>query len=129
MDASGASAVACTVTHKAATPYKITRFKAVRSGSSVTFTWWPTTQDTIGGGWLPGDSNLDEEPFPYDGDLYYQDSIPGNPNDQYIAATTLTISYAGAFTAEIRQRRAGFEGSKVSLVVGASDGTYIGPDV
>jgi len=126
VDASGASAKACTLTNKAATPWPPTRIQAVRSGSSVTFTWWPTTQDNVGGGLLPGDGQVDSYPFPFDGDFWF-DASEGS-HEQFVSNTTLGITQSGAFTAYLKSRRVGFLSSQISLSVGAGDGTYTGPN-
>ncbi len=127
VDASGASAYAATVTNKAQTPYSPTRFEAVRTGSTVVFTWWPTTQDNVGAGFLPGDVQADQSPFLYDGDFFFDASV--GAHDQYVDGITLTISQSGAFTAYLQARRAGYLSSQISLSVGAGDGTYTGPIV
>ena len=129
VDISGAAAVASTVSGKAATPWHITRIKAVRSGSSVTVEWWPTNQDNDGAGFLPGDAQTDQFPFAYDGDFHFTTSVPGDPHEQYVDGTTVSITQTGSFYVYLAQRRAGNVSTPaLFLQVGASDGTYIGPD-
>lgn len=127
VDAVLASATHVTPTSKAATPWPPVRIVAVRSGTSISAEWWPTTQDNEGAGRASADSQTDVEPKQYDGDFetYYTGESPFT----IVAGTVRAYTKSAAHTFFIRARRAGYLSTWVSISIGAGDGTYYGPVV
>jgi hypothetical protein len=122
LDSSLATAIAVTPAQKAKTPFAPELVEAIRSGSTVTLTWWPRTRALAGAG-ANGETIVDANPMIYDGDFEY--SINGGTG-VLINATTLTYTNAASFTFQVRNRVDGYYSAwTVSLAVGAADGRYL----
>ena len=120
-----AEAVHVTVANKARTPWPPCRIEAVRTGASVSITWWPTDQDNTGAGVYAGGIQTDQDPFLYTGDF---EAWKGAGSHEFIDGATKNINDAAAFTFYVRARTNGKVSSTVSVYVNTGDGTYIGPD-
>jgi len=126
VDPVAAIAMHVTPTQKSETPWTVCRIEAIRSGTTVTVNWWPTSQDNKGAATASPEAQTDIFPFPYDGDFetYYTGESPTT----IIDATQRAYTLVGAHTFYVRGRRSGFLGTYAAVAVGAADGTYVGPD-
>jgi hypothetical protein len=97
------------------------RIRAVRSGSQVNVTWWPKDDEPQGAGAVSPDSQADQDPFLYSGD--FQVTHPGGTVT--VTGCTLTVSFTGSGTIEVRARYNGRMSAAKSLTVGAADGETI----
>lgn len=128
LDASDATAITVNRAN-AAEPYRPTRVHAVRSGSTVTINWWPTTQYWDGAGAVPADSQLDVYPFNFNGSFEYYNSVDGIGAAEIAEVTVKVVSKAAAFTFYVRHIRVdGQRSDWSSVLVSAPDATYVGPD-
>lgn len=109
------------------TPYPVAQIKAVRSGSSISITIHTTTKFINGAGMLAPEMLSDSYPFQLDGDLEWYTSISTTP--QYTYDSTISYTQSGEHTFYIKQRYNGYSSSISELIIGASDGTYIGPNI
>lgn len=125
VDPGDANAIHVTPTNKASTPWDITVIKAVRSGTSVSFTWYNTTQILDGAGKKDNDEQIDQSPFLFTGDFKFDSNV--DAHDQYVEGTTLDITQAGSFSVTITPRINGVLGNGTTISVGSTDGTYIAP--
>ena len=113
-----------TVTEKAKVVQPPAVVQAVRSGSTVTLTWWPVVQNFIGAGDVAETASNDSWPFNFDGDFEYQKNsdtaISGYDSCQ------LVITDAAQFTFKVRQRiETSYSAWTTTLTVAVGDGTYI----
>lgn len=98
------------------------RIVAIRSGSSIAITWWPKDDEPQGAGAESPDNQTDQYPFNVAGD--YQVTHPGGTVTA--SSCSLTITYTGSFTLEIRSRFNGRLSMAKTLSIGTTDGEYIG---
>lgn len=113
------SAIAMNMTNKFNTPPAVARIEAVRSGTSVTIQLWPC--NILEGAGIANEDVTDQEP-PFEFNGVFNNKIGSTEwtenTDSYI------INQAGSFTLEIRAFVSGIYSSTLSIVIGASDGTY-----
>lgn len=119
----------------ARTPWPPSLVQAVRSGTGVTVTLWPTTRlyagagATDGAGTTHGQTGGQTDQWPPD----YMDSW-NYSIDNWVTtlnSTSYTWGYTlgGAHTLKIKTLSSGYLSSVVEVAVGAGDGTYWGPEV
>lgn len=127
VDAADATAISVAPTGYAKIPFKPCRIEAVRSGSTITVTWWPTNQDIEGAGAVSADSQTDQYPSAYDQDFEIYHTLATTP--VVVNGVTTVITTALQTTVYVRARRDGYVSAYVSVLVPVADGTYVGPDV
>ena len=78
-----------------------------------------------GAGTYSADAQTDAWPPSFSGEIMW------SKGSGYTAETSIpfTITQAGGFTLSIYHRRNGRSSSVKTLIIGAGDGTYTGPDV
>ena len=127
VDEASATAIHVTPTGYAKIPFAPCRIEAVRSGSSITVTWWPTNQDIEGAGAYSADAQFDQSPSAYDQDFEIYETYATTP--VVVAGVSTVITRANQTTIYVRSRRDGYVSAYVSVLVPAADGTYVGPDI
>jgi hypothetical protein len=120
-DVGSVSSVTVNYESKALTPWPISTGKVARSGSTLTVTVEPITQEVIGAGTRP----IDQQPFadPVPLECILEHSV----NDTtYTQETDTTFNYtqAGTHTLYVKQNLNGRLSTAVTCVVDAADGTY-----
>jgi hypothetical protein len=129
ISASDASAINTTKEYKAEQPWPVCRIEAVRSGTTVTVTWWPTNQSVAGAGAAPGGDQTDQYPFAYDSDFRVSTSSSG-PWTVYSNAEPieLTLNTSTTHRVYVQALRDGRLSDMEYVLVGTADGTYTGPE-
>ena len=125
LDPADATAIHVTCQNKALTPWPPGRIVANRSESLVTVEYWPRTQDHIGAGMQPADTQTDQYPFAFDGDFEIFTDVGGDPHHQFISGTQVVITQTGTFTLSIKCRRDGYLSEAKTLFIGSANGEYI----
>lgn len=97
------------------------RISAVRSGSSITLTWWPKADEPQGAGAENPDVQTDQNPFSFSGDFLV--THPGGT--VAVSGCSLTLSYAGALTVTVKARYNGRLSAGKTLSIGTADGETI----
>jgi hypothetical protein len=121
VDASTCPAVTVNYEAKALTPWPINTGKVVRSGSNLTVTVEPTTQEITGAGTRPIDQQPFSDPVPFE--CYFEHSVNDTTYTQE-TDTTFTYSQAGTHTLYVKQNLNGRLSTAVTCAVDAADGTY-----
>lgn len=127
IDWASAAAINVTPSGKAKIPFTPCRIEAVRSGSSITATWWPTNQDIEGAGACSAEVQTDQSPGVYDQDFEVYETY--NTTPVVIDGISTVITRANQTTIYVRSRRDGYVSAYASVLVPAADGTYVGPEI
>ncbi len=126
IDASAATPIHVQGVAKARTPWPVTRIEAIRTGSTINVTLWPTSQLFFGAGVEPGLTQTDQWPPAITGDYQTYTNLVTTVVNR--SSETFSYTQAGSHTLYVRQRRSGKSSEWKTLTVGAADGTYTGPN-
>jgi hypothetical protein len=127
VDAASATAIHVTPTGYAKIPFAPCRIEAIRSGSTITVTWWPTNQDIEGAGAYSADVQIDQSPSAYDQDFEIYETY--NTTPVVVVGVSTVITQSNQTTIYVRSRRDGYVSAYASVLVPAADGTYVGPNI
>ena len=113
------------ITNKSLNPWPVGNIRAVRSGTSITVTWWPTPQDHIGAGATAAENQDDQDPMEWDGDFVISDTY-AEVTPTNISATEKQWTQGSLLqtTFYVQARRDGNLSSQESIVIPTVDGTY-----